>query len=220
MPEDVILWVLFLLVAFFLGSVPFGKLIGKKVSKVDVTQKGSGNIGATNVARVVGMKWGIFTLFLDILKGFIPTFLFGMILSGSEHGAAMIGLSALLGHQFSIFQKFRGGKGVATALGAYLAISPLSCGIALVVFIGTVYFSDYVSLGSIISALLMPFLLILFDQPANIFIPAFIMAVLICAKHHGNIQRLIQGKENRWSRRKIMKEAQADDSAHHQNRNG
>lgn len=193
--------------AYLLGSVPFGKIIAKRVAHIDITSRGSKNIGATNVARELGVNWGLLTLLLDALKGFIPVFLFSIYASHvlvTDHGLeiSIIGLSALLGHQFSIFLRFRGGKGVSTAAGVYLAISPLSCLVALLLFLLIVYKWDFVSLGSMVSAWAMPFLLAGFGKRPPLVIASFIMAALICFKHNQNIQRLLEGKESKWSERK------------------
>ena len=197
---------IFAVAAFLFGSIPFGKLIARKVAHIDITKKGSGNIGATNVARELSMKWGILTLFLDMLKGFVPVALFGCMAPkagiGHEIGLFVVGLSALSGHQFSIFLKCHGGKGVGTALGIYLAISPLSCLIALMLFILIVYVWDFVSLASILSALAMPLLFALFGKTTPLVIGAVIAAALIVIKHKDNIQRLVKGEERKWSDRK------------------
>ena len=192
-----ILWLLFPLSAYLLCAIPFGKLISRKVAGIDITRQGSGNVGATNVARVIGFKWGILTLVLDALKGFIPAYLCRTFSSGSGTALMVVVLASLLGHQFSIFQKFRGGKGVATALGIYLAISP---GYTLIVagfFVLTVYLFNFVSLGSLLSALLMPILLLFSGGPRLNVITAFIMAALIWIKHKENIKRLFKGEEKK-----------------------
>jgi glycerol-3-phosphate acyltransferase PlsY len=197
---------IFAVASYLFGSIPFGKLIARKVAHIDITQKGSGNIGATNVARELGIKWGILTLVLDMLKGFVPVVLFAslgpQVGIGHEIGLSVVGLSALSGHQFSVFLKFRGGKGVGTALGIYLAISPLSCLIALMLFILIVYVWDFVSLGSMLSALVMPLLFALFGKTPPLVIGAVIAAALIVIKHKDNIQRLIKGNERKWTDRK------------------
>ena len=176
------------------------------MARIDISKRGSGNIGATNVARELGIKWGIITLILDLLKGFVPVVLFSHFCSqaGPFHEAAMagIGICALLGHMFPVFLGFRGGKGVATALGVYLAISPLSCLCSLVVFIIIVMIWNYISLGSMFSAAVMPLFLILFGKPQPLIIGSLIMALLICYKHKVNIQALIRGEERRWKDRK------------------
>ncbi len=193
--------------AYLFGSIPFGKLIARKVASIDITTRGSRNIGATNVARELGIKWGLLTLFLDILKGFVPVFLVSNYASpalGIYHciGVSVVCLAALLGHQFSIFLRFRGGKGVGTAAGVYLAISPLSCLIALLLFLLIVYKWDYISLGSMIAACAMPFLLVAFGESPSAVISSIIVAALICFKHTENIQRLLRGAEMKWSERK------------------
>ena len=175
-------------------------------ARIDITKHGSGNIGATNVARELGIKWGIITLILDLLKGFVPVVLFSHLFSDAEpfHEAALagIGICGLLGHMFPVFLGFKGGKGVATALGVYLAISPLSCLLSLVVFIIIVMVWNYISLGSILSAAAMPLFLILFGKPQALIIGSLIMAVLIWYKHRVNIQALMRGEERRWKDRK------------------
>ena len=199
---------IFAVAAYLSGSIPFGKLIAGKVAHIDITQRGSGNIGATNVARELSIKWGTLTLFLDLLKGFVPVALFACLAPkagiGHEIGLFVVGLSALLGHQFSVFLSFRGGKGVGTALGIYLAISPLSCLSALVLFILIVYIWDFVSLASMLSAFSMPFLFALFGKTPPLVIGALIAAALICLKHKENIQRLLKGDERKWSERNIQ----------------
>ena len=194
--------IIFIVTAYLLGSIPFGKLIAKRVARINITQRGSGNIGATNVARELGITWGLVTLLLDMLKGFLPVFLYAhyILQAGIEFETCLsaIGLSALLGHQFSIFMRFRGGKGVATAIGIYLVISPLACLMAVIVFILTVYKWDFVSLGSMLAAIVMPGLLALFGKSQPLVTTSIIVAALICFKHKGNIKRLVKGEERKW----------------------
>ena len=133
-------WMVYFVGAFILGSIPFGQIVSKRVASIDITTRGSGNIGATNVAREIGMKWGIVTLLLDMLKGFVPVLRWYDVPSGGRGGtgfSVLLGCGAMCsgGHQFSCFRRFRGGKGVATALGVYLCISPLSTFLALVLFV-------------------------------------------------------------------------------------
>lgn len=193
---------MFIVTAYLLGSIPFGKLIAKRVAHINITQRGSGNIGATNVARELGITWGLVTLLLDMLKGFLPVFLYAhyILQAGIEFETCLsaIGLAALLGHQFSIFMRFRGGKGVATAIGIYLVISPLACLMAVIVFILTVYKWDFVSLGSMLAAIVMPGLLALFGKSQPLVTTSIIVAALICFKHKGNIKRLVKGEERKW----------------------
>lgn len=200
-------WVLYFIGAYVLGSIPFGQIISKKVASIDITTRGSGNIGATNVARELGMKWGIVTLLLDMLKGLVPVAV--SMKHGAEGGSfsfigpSVVGLCALVGHQFSCFRRFNGGKGVATALGVYLALSPLSTVLALILFVLIVAKWSFVSLASMVAALSIPILLFTFGMPGISIIVSAIMALLICVKHHENIGRLIKGEERKWKDRKI-----------------
>ena len=200
-------WVLYFIGAYVLGSIPFGQIISKKVASIDITTRGSGNIGATNVARELGMKWGIVTLLLDMLKGLVPVVV--SMKHGAEGGSfsfigpSVVGLCALVGHQFSCFRRFNGGKGVATALGVYLALSPLSTVLALILFVLIVAKWSFVSLASMVAALSIPILLFTFGMSGISIIVSAIMALLICLKHHENIGRLIKGEERKWKDRKI-----------------
>lgn len=200
-------FIVLLIGAYLLGSIPFGLLIGKKVERLDITKAGSGNIGATNVAREVGLKWGIITLLADTLKGFIPVaFAYYLLGSSTEINEAlkgMVGFSALLGHQFSVYNRFKGGKGVATCLGVFLAISPISCLFSAIVFFVLVYLWRYISLGSISAALSMPIWLYLVGHSTSMILLSVIMSLLITVQHRENIKRLIQGNERRWERRKL-----------------
>jgi len=196
----------FTLGAYLLGAVPFGKIIARIVARIDITQRGSRNIGATNVARELGLKWGLLTLVLDVSKGLVPVLVFS---AGSNKGdiwgqiaLAMVTLCPLLGHQFSVFMGFKGGKGVATALGVYLALSPISCLMGVLVFILVVLKWDYISLGSMVSAGSIPIFLALFQQPKPVILASVIMAVFIYFRHVENITRLVRGEERKWKRRK------------------
>jgi len=211
--------ILFSLASYLAGAVPFGMIIARKVADMDITQRGSGNIGATNVARELGLKWGLLTLLLDLLKGFIPVSLFAVFSPNQDLGLAVIGLSALLGHQFSVFKKFRGGKGVATALGVYLALAPLSTLVAVVVFVLTVAVSKFVSLSSLLSACIMPVLFVFTGRGWVLITASILMAGLICLKHRENIQRLIRGEERKWGKKVANQEPPATDQIRRQNRN-
>ncbi len=202
-----------------LGSIPFGRLLSRKVADIDIIRKGSRNVGATNVARVIGFKWGILTLFLDALKGFIPVFLFRSFFPGFDIGLTVVAIASLLGHQFSIFLEFRGGKGVATALGIYLAISPGHTLIVLLFFVLTVYIFDFVSLGSILSAALMPLLQLFSGEPKVSVLTSLVIAVLIWVKHKENIGRLLRGEEIRWRKPANPSADQGDDPVPHRNKN-
>jgi glycerol-3-phosphate acyltransferase PlsY len=192
---------------YLLGSIPSGLLISRKVARLDITKAGSGNIGATNVAREVGLKWGIIALAVDTLKGFIPVALAHSLLWSSgetlEALKGIVGLSALLGHQFSVYNRFRGGKGVATCLGVFLAISPFPCLLSGIVFLTLVSIWRYVSLGSLVAALAMPIWLYLLGYSTPLTVISLIISALIIFLHRGNVKRLIQGNERRWQRREV-----------------
>ncbi|MBN1101966.1 MAG: glycerol-3-phosphate 1-O-acyltransferase PlsY [Deltaproteobacteria bacterium] len=194
-------WAGFFVVSYLLGSIPFGRLIAQRVARIDITRRGSGNIGATNVARELGVKWGLVTLLLDLLKGLAPTLAFRALFPGQDTALSIVGVCALLGHQFTPFLRFRGGKGVATALGVYLAISPLSCLGALVVFVLVVSVWDFISLGSMAGAAAMPLFLALASVPAVIVLASAFMACFIFLKHKENIRRLLAGNERKWRKR-------------------
>ncbi len=193
---------LYISAAYILGSVPFGKIIAAKVARIDITTRGSKNIGATNVAREVGLKWGVLTLTVDLLKGFLPILLYRSLATLNFQelclDLSLIGLASLLGHQFSLFLGFRGGKGVATALGVYLGISPLGAAFAVLCFISAVYIWDIISLASLISACAMPFILAATGVPFKALIVPAAISFLICLRHRDNLVRIVQGKERRW----------------------
>ena len=196
----------FSLAAYLFGSVPFGKLIAKRVASIDITKRGSQNIGATNVARELGTFWGLVTLFLDMLKGYIPVTLYISYSSQTTDyytiGLSAVMVSALLGHQFSIFLRFKGGKGVGTATGIYLALSPISCLLAAVLFILIVYKWDFISLGSMVCVSVMPLLLAFAGKERALIICSALIAALITLKHRGNIQRMLKGEERKWQERR------------------
>jgi glycerol-3-phosphate acyltransferase PlsY len=197
--------IFFSLAAYLFGSIPFGKLIARRVASIDITKRGSQNIGATNVARELGDLWGLITLFLDMLKGYIPITLYATYVSQTTAfysiGLSSVMLSALIGHQFSLFLKFEGGKGVGTATGVYLALSPLPCLLAAVLFVLIVYKWDYISLGSMASASAMPLLLALFDKEHPLILCSALIAALIILKHRENIKRMLKGEERKWRER-------------------
>ena len=186
------------LFGYLLGSVPTGLLLTKLFSKVDPRKAGSKNIGATNIFRTAGKWLGILTLAGDLLKGAIPVII--AIQWGESHlWIAVSGLSPFLGHIFPIFLGFRGGKGVATALGVYLVISPIAVFIEFLAFAGIVWKWRFISLGSIACATTIPILIAFFrgDSQAY-FIISVIIAALILYRHQANISRLLQGTENKW----------------------
>jgi len=186
------------LFGYLLGSVPTGLLLTKLFSKVDPRKVGSKNIGATNIFRTAGKSLGILTLVGDLLKGAIPVVI-AIQWGESNLWIAVSGLSAFLGHIFPIFLGFKGGKGVATALGVYLVISPVAVLIEFLAFAGIVWKWRFISLGSIICATTIPILIAFFRSDSQAyFIISVIIAALILYRHQPNISRLLQGTENKW----------------------
>jgi len=191
---------LLLIFAYFLGSIPTGVILAKAFGKVDPRTLGSKNIGATNVFRTAGKKLGALTLLGDILKGIIPVAIARGALD-SYFWIGAIALAAFLGHLYPIFLKFKGGKGIATGLGVFLALSPLPAVLSLLVFGVVVYKWRFVSLGSLSATAAFPILLALLN-PHRIYIPfAIIIGILIFYRHRENIQRLTAGKESKFGQR-------------------
>ncbi len=195
--------------AYLCGSIPFGYILVRLFLKTDVRQTGSGNIGATNVARTGAKGLAIFTLFLDALKGFAAVSL-STVISVAIAGVprdritliqAFAGLFAILGHLYPVWLQFKGGKGVATALGVFLAIAPMPVGIVLGLFALVVLIAHYISLGSILAAAAFPFLVYLIYRdhfPPAAYAMIAVSSLLIIWKHRTNIQRLLAGTENRF----------------------
>ncbi|MDH5523251.1 MAG: glycerol-3-phosphate 1-O-acyltransferase PlsY [Desulfobulbaceae bacterium] len=189
--------------AYLVGSIPFGLVFGK-MAGIDVRTEGSCNIGATNVTRLAGKKFGIITLVFDVLKGVIPMVLAGALLAEDgnlELWVALCGGMAFLGHLYPIYLGFKGGKGVATALGIFLYLAPLAALLDILVFVGVVYNWGYVSLGSLTAALMMPGLVWLLYQSPTVTVLAGLLGVLIWVKHHQNIGRLIRREEKSWKKK-------------------
>ena len=158
------------------------------------------------------------TLALDLLKGFIPVFVFSLLQPQHELGLAVVGVAALLGHQFSLFQRFSGGKGVATAVGVYLVIAPLSTLIAVGFFALIVILFDFISLGSILSACLMPVLFALSGKSLTSIVASCLITATICIKHRDNIRRLLRGEERKWRGHSLRSGAPTTDQTPRQNR--
>ncbi|MBW2057115.1 MAG: glycerol-3-phosphate 1-O-acyltransferase PlsY [Deltaproteobacteria bacterium] len=185
-----------ILFSYLLGSIPVGLVLSKAFSKQDPRQVGSGNIGATNVLRTAGRVLALLTLTGDALKGFIPVSL-GMAWHLSEVWISLAALAAFLGHLFPVFLRFKGGKGVATALGVFLAICPLAVAIDFFLFAGVLVTGRIVSVGSMSAASLMPVLLWIFTGSQPYVVMSTSVAILIVYRHRANIERLLKGRENR-----------------------
>jgi len=186
----------YILFTYLIASIPFGYVIGKLFGK-DITKEGSGNIGATNVARTLGKKAGILVLLLDLLKGFIPVYYAKLLFFDTKY-IAIVALTAVVGHCFSIFMKFKGGKGVATGFGVLIAISGKVAFISFLVWLGTFLVSGYVSLASIISASLSWVMIFYLVGDLYLTKAVLLSSILIVFKHSSNIERLLKGVESRF----------------------
>jgi glycerol-3-phosphate acyltransferase PlsY len=184
---------LLVLIAYLLGSVPTGYILGS-LAGVDVRKAGSGNVGATNVARVVGKRHGIFTLIADVAKGFVPVIL-ALHLSFSPLVTACVGIAAFLGHLYSVFLRFKGGKGVATALGVFLALAPWATLVLIIIFAAVFLATRIVSLSSMVAAAAAPLVLWISTHPPLWVWMSFLIAAMIVLRHRENIQRLLSGTE-------------------------
>ena len=192
---------LLLIFAYLMGSIPTGVILSKIFSDIDPRTQGSGNIGATNIYRTAGKKLGIVTLLCDIGKGLIPVWIARSELE-SHFWIGSVALIGFLGHLYPVFLKFKGGKGVATGFGVFLALSPLPALLAFLVFAGVVFGWRYISLGSLSAAASFPIFLAFFN-PHPVYIPfAILIGFFIFYRHRENIQRLLAGKENRFGAKK------------------
>jgi len=192
-----------LVASYLLGAIPTSYLAGRLIRGIDLREHGSRNLGATNLYRVLGWRFAIPVGLLDAAKGLIPVLVFAPRVSDSEVFALVCGLTAVVGHVFSIFVGFQGGKGVATAAGVMLGLTPVALGVAAAVWAALVFLTGYVSVGSIAAAAVFPVAVWLLEPPTR---PAILwldiaVAAAIIWLHRGNIQRLLNGTENRFGRR-------------------
>ena len=184
------------LISYLVGSIPFGVVLAK-AQRVDIRKQGSGNIGATNVARVLGKKSGLLTLAGDVSKGLLVVFGAGQIYD-KPLMIALAGLMVFLGHLYSIFLKFQGGKGVATSLGLFSYIMPWATLCAVGVFASCLWISGYVSMGSMMAAISLPLFAIYFKLPLPYIYLAVIVGLFTLQRHYDNILRLIEGTEAKF----------------------
>jgi glycerol-3-phosphate acyltransferase PlsY len=191
--------IFYVILAYFCGAIPFAYIIVKIIAKKDIRAVGSGNPGATNVFRTAGKVMGIATLFLDAAKGFVPVY-FAFFIDNSFLFSVITAAAAMLGHIFTVFLNFKGGKGIATGLGVCLAIMPLPTlfcvGIFAIVFVSF----GYVSLGSVVAAICLPLMVYLTkyaDKSLELLIFAFSTSLLVVIKHRNNIKRIKTGNENK-----------------------
>ncbi|HEX4632278.1 MAG TPA: glycerol-3-phosphate 1-O-acyltransferase PlsY [Gemmatimonadales bacterium] len=196
---------LWLAASYLVGATPTSYVAGRLAKGIDLREHGSRNLGATNVYRVLGWRWAIPVALIDIAKGAIPVALFGAWTHGAPGFPVFLGLVAVLGHIFSPYVGFKGGKGVATAAGMFLALAPLAVLIALPVWGLCLWATGYVSLSSILAAVIFPVLVLLTTHGAAPPVIASVgLALLIVYSHRANIRRLIAGTENRFRTRKEL----------------
>jgi len=192
---------LLVFIAYLLGSIPFGYLIVKFKEGQDVRSSGSGNIGATNVLRTAGRGSAVLTLLLDATKGYLAVWLASWASHDAPQTVALAAIAAVSGHLFPVFLKFKGGKGVSTVLGVFLYASPIPILIAAGSFACIVVVFRYVSLGSLVAAVVFPAAYLLLTDPRNsswwLFFAVLVCPGLVIVKHHQNIQRLLAGTERK-----------------------
>ena len=199
--------ILLMVLSYILGSVPTALWIGKVFKGIDVREHGSKNTGSTNAARVLGAKLGILTLILDISKGLVPTLIaillkvdfFENLIKIENLDYVLVGICAILGHVFSIFMNFKGGKAVATTLGVFLVLVPKAVLFAAIVFFVVFAIFRYVSLSSIFAAVSLPIFTYFLYQQIIYVILGILIAILIIVKHKSNIERLKNGTESKFS---------------------
>lgn len=190
---------LLVLAAYLLGSIPNGLLIAR-LKGVDLQKVGSGNIGATNVFRCVGKGWGIAAFVLDAVKGFVPAFFFPRLLESAPPWLGLAcGIAAVAGHNWPVWLKFKGGKGVSTSAGMLLGIAPAAVGVGFAVFALTVALTRFVSLGSILAAIAVPAAYLWMNGADNRLLASalVVMGALVIFKHRANVGRLLRGIEPR-----------------------
>jgi len=183
--------ILFIIIAYLLGSIPSALIIGKLTQKIDIREYGSGNMGATNAFRILGTKAGIIVTLADILKGTLATLIpvFAAMYIDIDVSRLLIGLFAVLGHTFPIFARFKGGKAAATSAGVILGVSPLMFVIILLLFIIILYLSKYVSLASMLTGIIAS-VIAYFISDSFLFWVILILTIFVCIRHKDNIKRI------------------------------
>jgi glycerol-3-phosphate acyltransferase PlsY len=191
-----------LILSYLVGAIPTSYLAGRIFRGIDLRKHGSGNLGATNLYRTLGWRYAVPVGLFDIAKGAIPVVLFAPQVSSSERVAVACGIAAVIGHVYSVFVRFRGGKGVATAAGVMLGLAPYAILALLVLWALIVFGTGYVSLGSIVAAALLPLAVWILHPAARGLLPVIgLVAAGIVWLHRANIRRLLAGTENRFGRR-------------------
>jgi glycerol-3-phosphate acyltransferase PlsY len=187
--------------AYLMGSIPFAQLLSKRRG-VDLRRVGSGNVGATNVLRTLGVRPAVLAMMLDAVKGTLAV-LIAQRLSGGVAGPVAAGLASMIGHVYPVWLRFRGGKGVATAAGAFAVLTPVAVAVAIGVFLLTVALTRFISVGSMAAALTLAGWAIASDAPTAVGIGAAIGAALVLVGHRDNVLRLVAGTERRVGQRGV-----------------
>lgn len=195
-------------ISYFIGSIPFGFIIARVAKGIDIRQAGSGNPGATNVWRVMGKKYGILVFILDMMKGFLPVLIFDYVTSGQSRSLYTIlcGAGVILGHTFPVFLGFKGGKAAATGCGVFLWLAPLPLFISVAAWLLTTFISRYVSLGSMVSTVVLVISIILlnnepFGSGLSLTLFSIFISLFLIFRHKSNIKRIINGTENKIGRK-------------------
>jgi glycerol-3-phosphate acyltransferase PlsY len=192
--------ILLLVAAYLIGGIPFGYLLVRLKSGKDVRDMGSGNIGATNVLRTTGRAAGVVTLLLDIAKGALAVWLMDRYAGGSPLWNSLAALTVMAGHAFPVFLKFKGGKAVASFIGAFLYLTPVPLAAVLIVFVVVVAFTRYISMGSMMAAGSFPLAVFLISHPPlPVLAAALVAGAFIVYRHGSNLQRIRDGNENVFS---------------------
>lgn len=193
------LWIFWLIFAYFLGSIPFGLFIGKICCGIDIRNDGSKSTGATNVARLCGFKYGVAALILDVAKGFIPV----IMASQYSHNwifISLVGAAAILGHVFSMFMDMKGGKAVATTVGVFFALAPAAILYSIICLFAVIYLSGFVSMGSLTLAVVLPVFCLITGKIGMVPLACGVTLLLFWT-HRANIQRLAKGEEISWKKK-------------------
>lgn len=194
------IYILILLFSYFLGSIPNALWIGKVFKNMDIREYGSGNLGSTNAARVLGYRYGILTLMLDVLKGLIPVYLVTFYYPDNNIFHVLVAMSCIIGHSYSVFINFQGGKAVATSLGVVIIISPKSVLFLLGLFFMIVLITGYVSVASMSVASILPITVYIFNNKDIAYtLFAIFIAILVVYRHKSNIVNLLNGKEAKFT---------------------
>lgn len=195
--------VLCLIVSYLIGSISTSTLVGKFVAHIDIRDHGSGNAGATNTLRVLGVKWALLVLLIDVMKGIVALAIAHVLLPHNAAALYLSGLAAICGHNWPIFFGFRGGKGVATTIGVLLVITPIPTVCAGVIAIFLVAVTRYVSLGALAFTSLTPVFAVILSARTGVIVLGCAVALLSIYRHRQNIARLVRGQEHRVFNRKL-----------------